>query len=26
LLGYRLLIRFAPPPAPQSGASLFPQR
>ena len=26
LLGYRLLIRFAPPPAPHSGASLFPQR
>ena len=26
LLGYRLLVRFAPPPAPQSGASLFPQK
>src|SRR2546421_1180418 len=26
LLGYRLLIKFAPPPAPQSGASLFPQK
>ena len=26
LLGYRLLIRFAPPSAPQSGASLFPQK
>jgi sulfoxide reductase heme-binding subunit YedZ len=24
LLGYRLLVKFAPPPAPQSGASLFP--
>jgi len=26
LLGYRLLIRFAPPPAPQPGAPLFPQK
>ena len=26
LLGYRLLVRFAPPPAPPSGASLFPLR
>src|SRR2546423_13866146 len=26
LLGYRLLIKFAPPSAPQSGASLFPQK
>src|SRR2546423_4779042 len=26
LLGYRLLVRFSPPAAPQSGGSMFPQR
>ena len=26
LLGYRLLVKYSPPPSPQSGASLFAQR
>jgi sulfoxide reductase heme-binding subunit YedZ len=26
LLGYRLLVRYSPPPGPQHGASLFPRR